>query len=85
MLLSCRALGKGVEHRMLAEVAARAVRDGKSIIELSYRPTDRNEPARAFLEQLGAGQPVPKDAPVGIGIARRAFGDAALRAGRRGE
>ena len=48
---------------MVAELAERAVRDGKSIIELSFRPTDRNEPARAFLEQLGAGQPVPKDRP----------------------
>jgi FkbH-like protein/FkbM family methyltransferase len=57
-LLSCRALGKGVEHRMIAELAARAVRDGKSLIELSYRPTDRNEPAREFIGRLGpAGTP----------------------------
>jgi hypothetical protein len=54
LLLSCRALGKGVEHRMVAELAARALREGKSLIELSYRATDRNEPARAFITSLGA-------------------------------
>jgi FkbH-like protein/FkbM family methyltransferase len=53
LLLSCRALGKGVEHQMIAELAARALREGQSLIELPCRPTDRNEPARAFLEQLG--------------------------------
>jgi FkbH-like protein/FkbM family methyltransferase len=53
LLLSCRALGKGVEHRMVAELASRALRDGKSLIELPYRSTDRNEPAREFIERLG--------------------------------
>ena len=56
LLLSCRALGKGVEHRMVAELAGRALRDGKSIIALPYRRTDRNEPAREFIARLG---PVP--------------------------
>jgi FkbH-like protein len=54
LLLSCRALGKGVEHRMVAELATRALREGKAQIELSYRATDRNEPARAFVTSLGA-------------------------------
>ncbi len=54
MLLSCRALGKGVELHMLATLAGRAMREGKSHIELSYRRTARNEPARNFLAQLGA-------------------------------
>ncbi|MEP6809873.1 MAG: FkbM family methyltransferase, partial [Chthoniobacterales bacterium] len=52
LLLSCRALGKGVEHRMVAELASRALHDGKSIIELPYRRTDRNEPAREFIQSL---------------------------------
>ena len=54
LLLSCRALGKGVEHRMLAEIAGRALREGKLLIELPYRRTDRNEPAREFLARLGS-------------------------------
>jgi FkbH-like protein/FkbM family methyltransferase len=54
MLLSCRALGKGVEHRMVAELASRALRDGKSIIELPFRRTDRNEPAEKFIGQFGS-------------------------------
>ena len=54
MLLSCRALGKGVEHRMIAEIAGHALREGKSLIELPYRRTDRNEPAREFLSRLGS-------------------------------
>jgi len=61
MLLSCRALGKGVEHRMVAALAQRAVADGKSIVVLPYRATGRNEPARAFLEGLAPQHPLPKD------------------------
>jgi FkbH-like protein/FkbM family methyltransferase len=60
LLLSCRALGKGVEHRMLAELASCALRDGKSSIALSYCPTDRNEPAWAFIQQLKSNQSLPK-------------------------
>ena len=54
LLLSCRALGKGVEHRMVAELASRALREGKSLIELRCRRTDRNEPAREFIKRLGS-------------------------------
>ncbi len=73
-LLSCRALGKGVEHRMLSELAGRAVRDGKSTIALEYRPTDRNEPARAFLAKLGA---TPAEGPFTLELPAAAL--AALR------
>lgn len=52
LLLSCRALGKGVEHRMAAEVASRALLGGKSVVELPFRPSGRNEPAREFFRQL---------------------------------
>ena len=53
MLLSCRALGKGIEHRMVAELAVRALRGGKSVIVLPYRRSGRNEPAREFIARLG--------------------------------
>ena len=57
MLLSCRALGKGVEHHMVAELASRALREGKSAIVLPYRRSDRNEPARNFIARLGSAKP----------------------------
>lgn len=60
MLLSCRALGKGIEHHMLSDLAKRAQITGKTMVQLSYRPTERNEPARAFVEKLTDGGYLPK-------------------------
>lgn len=56
-LLSCRVLGKGVEHRMMADLAARARRLGGAEILMSFRRTDRNEPAERFLVEIH-GAPV---------------------------
>ncbi len=50
-VLSCRALGRGVEHRIVNELAQLARRAGCSSITLRYRQTARNAPARKFLEQ----------------------------------
>lgn len=49
MLLSCRALGRGVEHRMLTELARIAVDRRLDVIELRYVPSTRNHPAGQFL------------------------------------
>ena len=58
LLLSCRVLGRGVEHAMLSELARRAAAQGKRLLELHYRPTDRNAPARLFLDSIeGAKRP----------------------------
>ncbi|MDQ8021454.1 MAG: HAD-IIIC family phosphatase [Moraxellaceae bacterium] len=54
LLLSCRALGKGVEHRMLAELGRRASAAGLSGVHLSLQPSERNQPARDFLHQVAA-------------------------------
>lgn len=51
MMLSCRALGRGVEHEMLAAVGTRA----GSPVTIRFRETERNEPARRFLDSLGLG------------------------------
>jgi FkbH-like protein len=40
-LLSCRVLGRGVEHAVLADLGRRAIADGKRFVELAYRPTPR--------------------------------------------
>nr|VFK38340.1 MAG: HAD-superfamily phosphatase, subfamily IIIC/FkbH-like domain-containing protein/thioester reductase domain-containing protein [Candidatus Kentron sp. TC] len=52
-LLSCRALGRGVEHRMLAYLGAYALEHGIDGIRLELFPTERNQPAFAFLQGLG--------------------------------
>jgi FkbH-like protein len=54
-LLSCRALGKGVEHRMLAELGRVALERGLSRVDIACRQTDRNQPVRDFLEAAAAG------------------------------
>lgn len=53
-LLSCRALGRGVEHRMLASLGAEALRRKKEIVELSFVATAKNRPAEKFLQEVGA-------------------------------
>ncbi|WP_169947805.1 HAD-IIIC family phosphatase [Microbispora sp. H11081] len=51
-LLSCRALGRGVEHRMLAHLGALARERGLARVALAHRATERNRPARDFLAAL---------------------------------
>ena len=55
-LLSCRALGKGVEHRMLAQLGALARERGKLWLEVPFVRTARNRPALDFLRNV-AGEP----------------------------
>ena len=52
LLLSCRALGRGVEHRMAAALGAHAIASGCAWVDFSTVRTDRNEPARTFLQTL---------------------------------
>jgi amino acid adenylation domain-containing protein/FkbH-like protein/thioester reductase-like protein len=50
-VLSCRALGRGVEHRIINALGEIARMDGRNEIVLRYRSTSRNIPARQFLER----------------------------------
>ena len=52
-LLSCRALGRGVEHRMLAELGRIAQERGLAAVEARYVRSQRNLPALLFLESAG--------------------------------
>lgn len=52
MLLSCRAMGRGVEHAMLREAAAVAVARGLAFVLIQYSQTRKNMPARVLLESL---------------------------------
>ena len=53
LLLSCRVLGRGVEHAVLAHLGERAVREHKRFVELECRPTPKNAPVREFIKQIG--------------------------------
>ncbi|MDQ2869982.1 MAG: HAD-IIIC family phosphatase [Acidobacteriota bacterium] len=53
-LLSCRALGRGVEHRMLAHAGEIALQRGLESVDVLFRPSGRNQPALDFLESVGS-------------------------------
>ena len=54
LLLSCRALGRRVEHRMLAALGCVARRDGLATVRINFISTPKNKPAQHFLESIGA-------------------------------
>ena len=54
LLLSCRVLGRGVEHSMLRRLGELASDLGLSNVDLPFIPTSKNEPAQAFAESVAA-------------------------------
>jgi FkbH-like protein len=56
-LLSCRALGRGVEHRMVARLCEIALERGLKTVEIPFVASQRNRPAQLFLESFGAAAP----------------------------
>jgi FkbH-like protein len=55
-LLSCRALGRGVEHRMLAFLGQNASTRGLHYIRLAYVPSAKNLPAKQFLDSAAGSR-----------------------------
>ena len=53
-LLSCRALGRGVEHQMLARLGEIAKKRGLDHVDLTFVDSGKNRPASDFLEGVGA-------------------------------
>jgi FkbH-like protein len=53
-LLSCRVLGRGVEHRVLARLGEIAVERGLRGVDVPFVSTQRNRPALLFLESVGS-------------------------------
>jgi len=51
-MMSCRVLGRGVEHKMVSVLGALASEQGLSWVELRYAKTAKNRPAIEFLESL---------------------------------
>ena len=58
-LLSCRVLGRGVEHRLLARLGELALEKGLRWVDVAFVPTPRNRPALLFLESAGAQSKEP--------------------------
>ena len=52
-MLSCRALGRGVEHLMLAACGDIALKLDVPMLTVRCMPTDRNQPALDFMEKAG--------------------------------
>jgi FkbH-like protein/FkbM family methyltransferase len=52
-LLSCRVLGKGVEHYLLSELGKKAQREGTGFVEIRFVPSEKNAPAFEFIRSLG--------------------------------
>lgn len=51
-LLSCRVLGRGVEHAILRKLGDIAVTRKISLVVIPLVPTSKNEPARAFVDSV---------------------------------
>lgn len=53
-LLSCRVLGRGVEHEMLAQLGHLACGQKKRWVNVHFHPSAKNKPAQDFLQSVGA-------------------------------
>jgi FkbH-like protein len=53
-VLSCRVLGRGVEHRLLGWLGEEAVRRGLEAVRVDLALTAKNRPAQDFLHSVGA-------------------------------
>jgi FkbH-like protein len=66
-LLSCRVLGRGVEHAMLAHLGRTAADRGRGAVVARFVPTAKNEPAARFLRSVATEYAVPSAAGEGAG------------------
>jgi FkbH-like protein len=53
-LMSCRVLGRGVEHAVLRHLGEITAEIGLEHLEINFIPTKKNAPARTFLDSTGA-------------------------------
>lgn len=86
-LLSCRVLGKRVEHAMIQALADHAAARGLAELALPFAPSPRNQPVRAFFEGLAArALPDVGDSAVTLavaGVAERLAGVSAADVAQR--
>jgi FkbH-like protein len=53
-LLSCRVLGRGVEHQMMVQLGELAQAQGLTQVNVPYVPSQKNQPILDFLEAVGS-------------------------------
>ncbi|HEY0796099.1 MAG TPA: amino acid adenylation domain-containing protein [Acidisarcina sp.] len=53
LLMSCRALGRRVEHQILARLGETALERGLESVQVKFVPSVKNRPALDFLESVG--------------------------------
>ncbi len=63
LLLSCRVLGRGVEHFLITKLAQEAESRGLSMVTVPFAPTAKNKPVETFLKQVAIHCNVPEEAP----------------------
>ncbi len=76
-LLSCRALGKGVDRAMIIELGKAAFACDATNIDIPFTPTERNHPCRDFLESIAEARK-SSDARAALGFRISARDAAAL-------
>jgi FkbH-like protein len=77
-MLSCRAMGRGVEHQMLARLGAIAVDRKADDVELLLMPTSKNKPAADFLESLVGASKESSDGGLRYRVPARVAADCRL-------
>jgi len=65
-LLSCRVLGRGAEHQILAKFGRLALEDGKQWVDFPFRHSDKNEPAWRFINSVAAEFARPAEGGAGF-------------------
>ena len=52
LLMSCRVINRGIEDAFVAVIARRAREKGATSLRITFKPSDKNGPARTFVERL---------------------------------
>lgn len=52
LLMSCRVINRGIEDAFVAAIARRAEVEGAVSLSITFEPSDKNGPARTFVERL---------------------------------
>ncbi len=52
LLMSCRVIGRGIEQAFVSEIAHRAEGAGAKRLSITFEPSEKNEPARKFVDDL---------------------------------
>ena len=81
-LLSCRVLGRGVEHALVSRLGQRAVKEGKRFVEFTYLPTEKNLPALEFITSIG--DQYRNEAGTSWTFPAEVLGKRGIRSGRKG-